>query len=247
MIPSPEAARLARKLAALPDPLMRERVLSEYLDVSDPKRVVTTLDEILTLGRRGTPPFNIALLTLVEVISVELLSYDLQAQLYAAAKEAGYSSLIQLFLSSKVSEEPSAPQNERVRELTLGHRKWMARSSQRDALERLFIDPEPEVLSILLGNPRLVERDLVKIAARRPTRPELQWVIFSSRKWIARYAIKRALVLNPYTPTELSIRLLGFLNARDLQFIVSSPSLPEAVRAAASQLASSHPVDREKS
>jgi hypothetical protein len=237
MIPSPEATQLARHLAALTHPLMREPALAQYLKTTETARAVVVLDEILSLGRRGEPPFNVALLTLAGMLSQELLAYELQAELYGAAKTAGLEMLAQLFLSSQMSEEPDAPrETEPDRELTLGHRKWMARSTERKVLERLLRDPEVEVVPILLGNPRLVERDVVLLAARRPTSSELQWQIFGNRRWIARYAVKRSLVLNPYTPTELSIRLLGFLNRQDLNLVRTSPALPEVVRESALRL-----------
>jgi hypothetical protein len=245
MTPSPEATQLARKLVALPDPLMRERVLAEYLEQTAPAPAVAVLDEILVLGRRGGPPFNVGLLALAGLLSQELLGYERLATLYAAAKADGREALMQLFLSSREEEEHAARETEPDRELTLGHRKWMARSTQREVFEKLLRDPEPDVVSILLQNPRLIERDVVRLAARRPTTAVLQWQIFAARRWIARYNVKRALVLNPDTPTELAIRLMGFLNARDLRLVRTSPTLAEAVREAATRLAerSSRPHD----
>lgn len=216
---------------------MRVQALQLYLEEHDPAEVVAVLAEVHSLGRKAGPPFNVALLTLIALISGEQLEYELQASLYGAAKEAGLEALLALFYSSRQEgEDAAARQAEVQRELTLGHRKWQARGSRREVLDRLLHDPEPEVVPILLGNPRLVERDVVLLAARRPAQPEVQWQVFESPKWIARYAVKRALVLNPWTPTELAIRLLAFLNAQDLALVRSSPSIPEAVRDAARTL-----------
>jgi hypothetical protein len=234
--PSPQSIELARRLAALPELQMRVQALQAFLEEHEPAEVVRVLAEVHSLGRRAGPPFNVALLSLVALISGEQLEYELRASLYAAAKEAGLEALLALFYSSRQEGAESLRQSEVQRELTLGHRKWMARGSRREVLDRLLHDPEPEVVPILLGNPRIVERDVVLLAARRPARLEVQWQIFESPKWIARYAVKRALVLNPWTPTELAIRLLAFLNAQDLALVVSSPSLPEAVRDAAGKL-----------
>lgn len=112
----------------------------------------------------------------------------------------------------------------------------MARLQDRQVLDRLLHDPEVPVIRNLLLNPRLVERDVVQLAARRPTDPEVQRTIFAAPRWIRCYAVKRALVLNPYTPTELSIRLLGFLTLPDLKSLDQTPTLPLAVRAAAREL-----------
>jgi hypothetical protein len=96
--------------------------------------------------------------------------------------------------------------------------------------------PEPEVIRNLLENPKVTERDVVALAAKRPARPAVQREIFTSRRWIARYAVKRALILNPYTPTDVSLRMLSFLKRQDLRLIETSPSMPESLRVAAGQL-----------
>jgi len=234
--PTPQALELARRLAALPELQMRVQTLQAYLEEGDPSEVVPVLAEVHSFGRRAGPPFNIALLSLVALLSGEQLDYELQARLYAAAKEAGLEGLLALFYSSREEGAEHSRAMEVQRELTLGHRKWLARGSRREVLDRLLHDPEPEVVPILLDNPRIVERDVVLLAARRPTVPEVQWQIFEARRWISRYAVKRALVLNPWTPTELSIRLLAFLNAQDLALVRSSPTVPEVVRETAGKL-----------
>jgi hypothetical protein len=245
MTPSPQAVELARRLAALPEAGMRERVLAEYLDRTAAPEAAQVLSEVHGIARKEGPPFNVALLTLVGLLSRSLLHYELQARLYTAAKEAGFEALLQLFLSSKSGGTEEERRAEVRRELTLGHRKWMARSSRREVVEPLLRDPEPEVVPILLQNPRIVERDVVLLAARRPAKAEVLWEIFAARKWIARYAVKRSLILNPSTPTELSVRLLGFLNGSDLRLVHSSPTLPAPVREAAGRLRGQEPLHRD--
>jgi hypothetical protein len=57
--------------------------------------------------------------------------------------------------------------------------------------------------------------------------------------------VKRSLILNPSTPTELSVRLLGFLNGSDLRLVHSSPTLPAPVREAAGRLRGQEPLHRD--
>jgi len=235
MAPSQPALQLARRLTALPEPVMRERVLLEYLHEADLDQAVRVLDEIYRLGREGGPPFNIALLTLASLLSHGAVSYELTAELYQQAKEADLESVTLLLYSSQPSSVTFTRREEQL-ELTLGHRKWMARSTDRDVLHRLLANPEPEVINNLLDNPRITERDVVRLAARRPAFSEVQFEVFASPRWIRRYNVKRALVLNPYTPTELTFRLVGFLNRRDLRLVISSPGLPESLRDIASHL-----------
>jgi hypothetical protein len=229
-----EALRIARKLTALPEPAMRQRVLIEFLEHAVPGEAVEVFHEIYINGVKGGPPFNIALLTLAKTLSSGVLDYEQQARLYAEAKEGGFNSLAQLFYTGR--EEPEPTRVDEDQELTLGHRKWMARTGKREVLERLMRFPEPEVIRNLLVNPMVTERDVVTLAAKRPAKPAVQREIFAARKWIARYAVKRALILNPYTPTDVSLRMLSFLKRQDLHLIETSPSMPQALRDAASQL-----------
>lgn len=235
MPPSQPALQLSRRLAALPEPVMRERVLLEYLEGTEPGLVVQVLDEVYRLGREGGPPFNIALLTVASALSRGLVGYEMIARLYRHAKDADLEPVTELLLSGQ-SSPLEVPRREDQLELTLGHRKWMARSTDRDVLDRLLAYPEPEVIHNLLENPRITEQDVVLLAARRPAFPEVQYEVFSSRRWVRRYNVKRALVLNPYTPTDLTFRLIGFLNRRDLQLVATSPNLPAPLCNAARRL-----------
>ena len=65
------------------------------------------------------------------------------------------------------------PDYGRGRPLTLGERKSLARRPDRAMLDRLLHDPHPDVIRRLLRNPRLTEDDVVRLAARRPGRPEV--------------------------------------------------------------------------
>lgn len=123
----------------------------------------------------------------------------------------------------------------RGRALTLGHRKSLARSPRREILDYLMRDPDPRVIEVLLGNPRLVERDVLFVASRRPVRGEVLRVVFQSR-WLARYQVKRSLILNPYCPHDVAIGLLGTLNTKDVAEIAGNPKLSDELREQARRL-----------
>ncbi|MBK6849503.1 MAG: hypothetical protein IPG96_18915 [Proteobacteria bacterium] len=230
------AIGLARRLAALPDVRMREAVLLDYVQRTAAGDAAAVLDQIRCRGGHGGPPFSVALLALAHLLDGDRLEYAQLAELYRAAKERELEGLTRLLLSGLPAQRSEVSDAGPERELTLGHRKTLARSGSGEALQRLLRRPEPEVLPHLLQNPRVVERDVVRLAARRPTEPALQRVILRSGRWGARHAVKRALVLNPYTPTELSLRLLGFLARSDLQLVAETATLATDLREAAAQL-----------
>jgi hypothetical protein len=59
--------------------------------------------------------------------------------------------------------------------------------------------------------------------------------VFSSTKWFARYHVKKALVCNPYTPTDLGLKIIHFLMAQDVLFVAQSLDLHPALREMAQQ------------
>lgn len=229
-----KATRLARRLAALSEPEMQELAFVRFIGATEPDEAVAMLAVIERRGHAGGPPFDVALTAVARALTRGVLSYETLAALYAAAKAQGLEAVGRLFFSDDPSATPERPPDP-PRELTLGHRKTLARSHDRDILQRLLHNPEPEVIEILLQNPKITERDLVALAARRPTDPEVQRRILTASRWIRRYAIKRALVLNPYTPLEISLRLLGLLQGGDLRLVSRSPTLPARLREAADE------------
>jgi hypothetical protein len=236
MSPSAQALKLARRLVALPETMMRQRVLAEFLQATDLRQVVTVFDEFYRWGRQGGPPFNIALLTMVMVISSEELDYELKSNLYTIAKETGLTDFARLFYSESSSQTPQPSLRAENLELTLGHRKSLAHGHNRAVLERLLRHPEPEIMPHLLENSLITEADVIRLAAQRPGRSDVLKCIFYSKKWVVRYGVQRALVLNPTTPTDLSLKLLGFFNRQDLRLIRTTSILPPVIREAAKRL-----------
>jgi hypothetical protein len=117
------------------------------------------------------------------------------------------------------------------RPLTLGERKSLARRPDRDTMERLLGDPHPDVIHRLLRSARLLEDDVVRLAAKRPGRADVLAEIARSTKWSHRPRVRMALVMNPATPPEIASRVAGLLLRPELERVVSSPAVPASVRA----------------
>jgi hypothetical protein len=230
-----DARRLARRLAALTGPEMRRATLREVLASLAAAEGARLCGEIVRRGRDGAP-YDVALLAFGALLEGGDLGYERHAQLYDQARQLGDEALARLLLSAAPPPPGSPPPPLPIpgyRELTLGQRKSLARGRRREVLERLLRDPDPAVLRILLGNPRLTEPDVVRVAARRPTTAAAQRAIFASERFIRRYNVKRALVFNPYTPSDLAARLVPLLTLVDLAEVAQDGSLSEQVRLAA--------------
>jgi hypothetical protein len=232
------ARRLANRVNALPETRMRGAVLAEQLQALPIPRAAGIIATIVRRGRQGGPPFELALTGLEDLLRRELLPYDVLVELYRELKRH-QGDVAALMLPGHVNREilgEPAPSFPGGRDLTLGERKSLARAAPRDTIDRLLRDPEPHVIRLLLRNPRLLERDVIFLASRRPIVPEIAREILDNARWSARYRIRRALALNPSLPDAMALRLLPQLAAQHLGEIAVDPALSPMRRRAAHQL-----------
>jgi hypothetical protein len=111
----------------------------------------------------------------------------------------------------------------RVEKLTLGEKIASAKRCSPALIKVLLFDPDPNVFSALLLNQRVREDDMLLLAGSSRASAEKLQLIAGDRKWSSRYAVRKALVMNPRTPRSIAASQLRFLAARDLQQIHSHP------------------------
>lgn len=216
---------------------MRRVSIAEFLVHANPNDVVDALTQVVDRARE--PDFTVVVDALGGALARDdLVDYDTRRAIYDAAKQRGIDDIARLLFSSQQAADTTdvsaagaaRPLTPRGRPLTLGERKSLARSHDREALLALLRDPHPAVIDILLGNPHLTEHDVLTIASRRPSLPESLELVAASDRWIARYRIKRALALNPYTPLPCATRLVTALREGDLRDIAGDAQLHAGLR-----------------
>jgi hypothetical protein len=118
-------------------------------------------------------------------------------------------------------------------DVPLGVRKTRARGQNRSQLDVLRNDPAPSVIHILLENPRLVETDVLRIAAKRPQSAKTFYELVSSSRFGLRRPLISAISMNPFTPIRLAIALVPMLPKGILKEVVTLTALDESIRQAA--------------
>lgn len=184
--------------------------------------------------------------TLTHAAADATLSYAVRQRLYEAAVARGLPAIARLFLIASPQGQlprhlekqlgPERALRPADRPLTLGERKALARTHQREKLLLLIRDPHPAVVAIVLDNPHVTESDITRMAAARPAVPEALARIAAHPRWSVRHAIKRALVLNPSTPLADAIRIATTLRGPELAELAGDHSLPEPLRRHASEV-----------
>lgn len=235
---SPDTARLAGYFEALPEPAMRQsaaiRVLSDY---SCEETVAILLD--LVKKQRGTTGYVLMLEALMDVLAGDLIPYERLSDIYITAKEAGHTHLTQLLLQSRKSARQAEKEGSLdlgLRDQPLGMRKYMARHADSHLIDRLLLDPEPSVIYNLIRSPRITEAQVLRIATRRFSTPEVFKVILECYRWQRNYRVRLAMIYNPTVPYALSCKLLPTLLDQDLKDISRELTLSGEIRQLAEDL-----------
>jgi hypothetical protein len=219
-----------RRLAALADRGMRRPALRDCLDAADDAGLLAALERMRARAGWGDAACRRldAELALTPAVLLDL-PYDRLMELYDAAKSAGMADTASRLLAGRPGAGADETTNPHL-ELSAGERTAAARGGDRDQLDRLRYDRDPRVIAALLDNPRITERDVVRIAAMRPTSGAILERIAAHPRWSSRYRIRKSLAFNPATPLALARQLLPTLLRQDLAELAGSGAVPTDIR-----------------
>lgn len=238
------AHRLRRVLLSLPDITLRVGWLRSHLGELRDADAAELLSSLCEDGERADPDSREALLVVAMVLAADADSPFVE-RLRQHAEERRLLSLGRLLRRgtdgpmsgrSLPPPPPPVPDYGAGRELTVGERRSLARSNNRRVLEKLLRDPHPLVLRQLLGNPRLTEDDVVRLAARRPLPSTIAPTLAESPRWLRRPRVRLTLLLNPGTPEPISMPLLAVCTRPELLEVVHGVDAPITLRGAAQEL-----------
>ncbi len=232
--------RLLRVLLSLTDVGLRVGWLRAHLAELADSEAADLLSSLCEDGERACPASREALIV-VAILLVGDRDSALVERLRQEAEERRLLSLARLLrggpeATGRVRSEPPVPDYGGGRELTVGERRSLARTPNRRVFEKLLRDPHPLVIRQLLGNPRLTEDDVVRLAARRPQPSAVVSALADSPRWLRRPRVRLTLLLNPGTPGRIAMPLLAVCNRCDLLEVVHGVDTPLPLRASAQEL-----------
>jgi hypothetical protein len=231
--------KLVRSLLSLADAELRQASAEDMLLTYEPAHLADALDELSQLAEAFDMAAREALLAVVFAMNQPRCAAAVQ-KLREEAAGRGLAWLERLLrvravrvASREAEEEDEArvPDYGAGRTLTLGERKSLARKPDRDTIERLLLDPHPDVIRRVLANPRLTEDHVLRLAARRPCPGAVLAEIARSTRWSGRSRVRLALVLNPSVPEDISVRLVSLLLRQELALVASRVPLDSPVYA----------------
>lgn len=240
-----EAEKLARKIlqevSSILDRRQRTYALAKKLKKL-PEEMIAEIFEITAENARQKNPFfqdGFRVLSDIGLLS-HYLGPRKMSGVYTIARSKDYKDVVRIMSRIPpwrvpgVEDEPL--EDQQLKEITLGEKKSLARTRNRDLINRLLHDQNPAVIQILLQNPILTIKEIVKIASKRPTNPQVLWQVYRNTKWINHYSVKKSLINNPYCPTQISLSLLHFMLEQDLEDIAENEVLHPRIQESALEL-----------
>ncbi len=124
----------------------------------------------------------------------------------------------------------------RILKMGMKDRVKMAAKGDREARNILIRDPNRIVANAVIGNAKITEQEVEKIASMRSVPEDVLRQIAINRSWARNYAIVHKLAQNPRTPMSNVISILTRLQLRDLQNLMKNRNVSDAVRKQALRL-----------
>lgn len=114
----------------------------------------------------------------------------------------------------------------------------LARTGNKEARALLIRETNKIVASAVLRSPKLSEQEVLSFAKSRSVSDEVLRIISSNHEWTKSYQVKLALSGNPKCPQPVAMRLVNYLQDRDLLGLMKSRDVPSAISTHARRLLS---------
>lgn len=233
-------ARLLNDISALPEERMRVDLLARRLKELSPEDAALSID----LVYKKSPEDCLARRARSVFVHHDSIKSALGEQAYEliclASVRLGLKRVERLFTELKPRKSGLSgydkEEEAKMEFITLGQRRSLSKRPVKDSIDRLLSDPDPLVITNLLNNPRITEKEVLKIASKRPNSPRILKLIIGHRVWSKRYAVVKAVTLNPYTPPRVSISLLEFLLTQDLKTVAEDKTIHPEVKTSAGEI-----------
>jgi hypothetical protein len=125
-----------------------------------------------------------------------------------------------------------------IQDMTLPQKIKLAMFGDGVVRSILITDTSDLVVRAVLSNPQLRDTEIQGFAANRNVDQQVLRRISVNKTWAKLYPVKLALVLNPKSPADVSVKLIKFLNRTDVKTVARSKQVPGVVSIAARKLIS---------
>ncbi len=233
--------KILMDISGIRDRQQRSFALGEKLKKLPASTVLEIFHLIAEMGQLKIDKYEDGFRTISDVKRMsQYLGLGKMSEIYTLARSKDYGVVVRFMQSvppaRRLGKDEEIEEDIVLQEMTLGAKRQKARMRDRDLINRLCHEQDPVIITHLLKNPIVTIKEVIKIASKRPTGAEILRVIYKDLKWMNHYTVKKALVNNPYTPTQISLSLLHFFLEQDLEDVAEAMLLHPMVREQAEHL-----------
>ncbi|MFO0697039.1 MAG: hypothetical protein U0230_25925 [Polyangiales bacterium] len=134
----------------------------------------------------------------------------------------------------------------RIRDMTTAEKIRFAIVGDAAARALLVRDPKKLVFMAAITSPAMTDLEATNIAHSKEVSVDVLRYIGNRKEWLKSYDIKRALVFNPKTPMDISIRFLNHLHQADLKGVSQSRGVPSQLKTMARNRLEQREQDKNK-
>ncbi len=125
---------------------------------------------------------------------------------------------------------------QRLISMTINDKIRLATLGNKEARNLLIKDPNRLVVNAVLASPKLTEEEIVAFAGNKNLAKEVPNPIAAKKEYTRNYSIKVALVNNPKTAVPTAVKLLQFLQEKDVRNVAKSKGVSNIVVSAARRI-----------
>lgn len=217
-----QPATPAESVVALVERLPGE-LLAEFLAKEPPEIVAPALIGAL----EGNPHHTAATKERLEEWRLGLL---------AAEAEAAEKDVQQKAEPEEEKESERITVQQKIVRLAASQKVQLALKGTKEERSILIRDGNKVVARAVLMSPKISDGEVEGFAALKNVQEEVLRTIVATRRFNKNYNIVRALINNPRTPLDVSLKLMQRLNIMDLKMLSGNRNLPETLRSAALKL-----------
>jgi hypothetical protein len=135
-----------------------------------------------------------------------------------------------------MSEDELQRLEKKVAAMTVGQRVRLAHVGNKQVRGMLLRDRNKQVSLAVVKSGRMTDGEVASLASNRNIEDEVLREVATNREWIRKYPVQVALVGNPKTPVSVAVRLVGYLQKKDLQELSRNHNVSSVVRQTAFRL-----------
>jgi hypothetical protein len=143
-------------------------------------------------------------------------------------------------INEDISEAKEAPLHAQIKEMGIPQKIKLALLGNQMARGLLIRETNKQIPLFVLQNPRLTENEVYEFARNANLNEQVFRTIAGNAQWMKSPSVKYAIVSNPKTPMDVSIKWVKYLQVKELRNLAKSKNIPQVVVTQSRKLLEKH-------